>query len=118
MNFDLEPFDLKHIIDQWGGPEDELYQIILQIFIAEADDLCKLARLSLENGQRADLLRAAHTLSGAAANIGAIRLSRCSAALETLIASGDDDRLEEHLVTVEEAWLAVRAKAAMGVGGA
>lgn len=108
-------FDLAHIADQWGSPDDDIYRTVLGIFAEEGVKLCGDARGALADGQRRVLQRAAHTLKSAAANVGALHLSRCARALEEAAeTAGPTDDLASLLAEVEAAWAAVRLKIAEG----
>src|ERR1700761_8824272 len=83
MQDDVPPaFDLAHIADQWGGTDDDIYRAVLGIFAEEGTKLCSDAVTALADGRRQALERTAHTMKGAAANVGALHLSRCAQALE------------------------------------
>jgi HPt (histidine-containing phosphotransfer) domain-containing protein len=104
----LSTFDLAHINDQWGSPADDIYRTILGIFADEGVKLCASARASLATGQRDVLVRAAHTLAGAAANVGALQLAACARELQTVAEAGQNEELEPLVSRVEAAWQAVR----------
>jgi HPt (histidine-containing phosphotransfer) domain-containing protein len=103
----LSPFDLAQINHQWGSPADDIYRTILGIFAGESVKLCADARASLATGQWDVLMRAAHTLAGASANVGALHLAACARALHTAAEAGEKRELEPLLVQVEAAWRAV-----------
>jgi HPt (histidine-containing phosphotransfer) domain-containing protein len=71
-------FDLEQIAENWGGPDDPTYRIVLEIFVPETQ------RLVAEIGcaDHAALPRLAHTLRGAAINVGAKRLAAAADVLE------------------------------------
>jgi HPt (histidine-containing phosphotransfer) domain-containing protein len=101
-------FDLTHINQQWGSPADDIYLTILGIFDDEAARLCADARASLTAGRRDALVRVAHTLAGASANVGALHLAACAKALQVSAEVGHDRELEPLVARVEAAWRAVR----------
>ncbi len=107
-------FDLAQIHHRWGGPSDEIYLTILGIFAVEADALCAQARASLADGRRDTLMRVAHTLRGAAANICAIQLAERAGAAEAAALSGTAPVLEILVSDMEAAWQTVKADIAMG----
>jgi HPt (histidine-containing phosphotransfer) domain-containing protein len=108
-------FDLAYIQEQWGELSDELYRSILKIFASEAATLCVQTRVLFAEGRREELVRAAHTIKGAAANIGALRLSQSAGALETAATAGTaNEALADLLTRVEIAWDAVRAEIEAG----
>lgn len=110
----LPTFDLAHINDQWGSSADDIYQTILGIFADESVKLCAEARVRLATGQRDVLVRAAHTLAGASANVGALHLAACARDLEAAAEAGQDGELEPLVARVEAAWQAIRDGIARG----
>jgi HPt (histidine-containing phosphotransfer) domain-containing protein len=107
-------FDLAHINDQWGSPVDDIYRTILGIFAEEGVKLCADARASLATGRRDVLARAAHTLAGASANVGALHLAACARSLQASAETGKNSELEPLVARVEAAWHAVRDGIAQG----
>jgi HPt (histidine-containing phosphotransfer) domain-containing protein len=110
----LPTFDLAHINEQWGSLRDDIYRTILGIFADEGVKLCADARQSLATGRRDVLLRAAHTLAGASANVGALHLAGCARDLQAAVETGRDRELEPLVAQVEAAWQAVRDGIAQG----
>jgi HPt (histidine-containing phosphotransfer) domain-containing protein len=107
-------FDLAHIDAQWGIPRDEIYPIILGIFADEGMKLCADARISLAAGRRDALVRAAHTLAGAAANVGALHLATCARTLQAAAETGREKEIGQLVAQVQTAWQAVSACIAQG----
>lgn len=107
-------FDLAHIADQWGSPADDIYQTVLGIFAEEGTKLCDDARTALAKDQRQALERAAHTLKSAAANVGAVHLSRCARALEEAARTAEITELAPLLARIETAWAEVSLRIADG----
>jgi HPt (histidine-containing phosphotransfer) domain-containing protein len=115
MPDDTKPaFDLAHIADQWGSPADDIYWTILGIFAKEGAGLCADARAALAEGQLPALDRSAHTMKSAAANVGALHLSRCARDLEKAAGTGRHRDLAMLLARVETAWAAVSKHIAEG----
>ena len=115
MPDDMPPaFDLIHIADQWGSPADDIYWTILGIFAEEGAKLCADARAALAEGRPQALERTAHTLKSAAANVGALHLSRCARDLEAAVEAGAPPDLAPLVARVETAWQAVSARIAEG----
>jgi HPt (histidine-containing phosphotransfer) domain-containing protein len=108
MTANTDVFDLARIEAQWGAPVDDIYRVVLSIFATEGGERCAEARVSLAEGRRDALHRAAHTLAGASANVGAIHLSNCAASLEAAAKTQPEKTLGELLNQVESAWQAVR----------
>jgi HPt (histidine-containing phosphotransfer) domain-containing protein len=118
MRDDLPPaFDLQHIADQWGSPADDIYRTVLGIFADEGTKLCGDARAALDEDHRKALQRAAHTLKSAAANVGALHLSRCARELEEVAGTAEPAELAPLVTQVETAWAAVSAWIAGGGPG-
>jgi HPt (histidine-containing phosphotransfer) domain-containing protein len=103
-------FDLTHIVDQWGSPDDDIYLTVLGIFAEEGTKLCGDARAALAEGRRQALERTAHTMKSAAANVGALHLSRCARALEEVAGTAEPAELAPLVAQVETAWASVSAR--------
>ena len=117
MQDDLPPaFDLSHIADQWGSPDDDIYRAVLGIFAEEGAKLCGDARDALADDRRQALERMAHTMKSAAANVGALHLSRCAQALEAAAGTAKPAELAPLVAQVEVAWAAVSARIGEPVG--
>ena len=115
MPDDMPPaFDHAHIADQWGSPADDIYWTILDIFAEEGAKLCEDARAALSGGQLQALGRTAHTMKSAAANVGALHLSRCARELEEASQAGTLRDLAPLVARVETAWAAVSERIAEG----
>ncbi|HEX4505603.1 MAG TPA: Hpt domain-containing protein [Alphaproteobacteria bacterium] len=115
MQDDLPPaFDLAYIADQWGSSDDDIYRTVLGIFAEEGTKLCGDARDALAEDQRQALERTAHTMKSAAANVGALHLSRCARALEEAAGMGAPGDLAPLVARLETAWAAVSARIADG----
>jgi HPt (histidine-containing phosphotransfer) domain-containing protein len=71
-------FDLVQIEENWGGPDDRIYRCVLDIFVPETKSL----RSAIGCADQAALPRLAHTLRGAAINVGARRLAVAAGVLE------------------------------------
>jgi len=99
---------------QWSGMADDTRRMILGIFAEECDELCGKARAALADGDSGALARAAHTLRGAAANVGALHLAAASEALEAAATTGSTDILVELVERMTGAGEAVRAAIATG----
>lgn len=107
-------FDEAQIAEQWGSLQDDIYRTVLGIFADEGAKLCADARASLAAGRRDGLMRAAHTLAGASANVGALHLATCARALQASAEIGDNAELEALITRVETEWQTVRARIAEG----
>jgi len=107
-------FDVTFITAQWGGPADEIFRSVLELFAGEAPGLCNDARAALAEDRRADLHRAAHTMRGAAANVGAARLTNCAETLDAAALGADRETLAERLADMQSACDSVVAVIAAG----
>jgi len=97
-------FDLAQIEENWGGPDDLTYRAVLGIFVPETLRL----RAAIGCADHAALARLAHTLRGAAINVGATRLAAAAGVLEHAgpenapdAISGLDAALEATLAALE-----------------
>src|ERR1700761_1816394 len=116
MPDDLPPaFDLTYIADQWGSPHADIYRTVLGIFADEGAKLCGDARAALDEGKRQALERTAHTMKSAAANVGALHLSRCAQALEEAARTAAPSELAPLVARIEIAWAAVSARIGDGI---
>jgi HPt (histidine-containing phosphotransfer) domain-containing protein len=97
-------FDRLHIEAQWGDLADDTYQAILQIFLDEGKTICANLRSSLGANQRDAMLRSAHTIRGAASNVGALHLADCADRLEAAVENADTESLAKLVDDVEVAW--------------
>jgi two-component system sensor histidine kinase/response regulator len=88
-------FDLAQIEESWGGAHDQTYRTILGIFVPEAEALCAELAGLLEAGDMDRLQRLAHTLRGAASNVGASQLADRALALEHADAAFAASRFSE-----------------------
>jgi len=101
-------FDLVAICDQWGSTRDPAYLQVMAVFASEANELCNNLRAAHEVRQPSALRVAAHTLRGAAGNVGALTLAECAASLEASAMHMTQQELRALLVDLETAWREVR----------
>jgi len=83
--------DREDSLGRLGGDE-ELYKEVCDIFLSDSPANLEILRNSLADNQSAESIRRLHSFKGAAANIGAMKLSRVAGELEVLASSG---KLEE-----------------------
>jgi len=77
-------------LERLGKQTDEdLLGQLATLFLAEAETTVVVLRKALADGDAAALVRLAHTLRGASANLGAAELARLCATLEMDAAAGD-----------------------------
>jgi len=74
-------FDENFLLERIGGNRD-FYEEILRSFIEDTERLLSELKGYLESGEREKAERHAHSIKGAAANIGATPLSRASLRVE------------------------------------
>jgi PAS domain S-box-containing protein len=82
------PFDLTSLRERTGG-DDALLRELAALFRGESGRLLAQARAALEAGSGEELLRAAHTLKGAATNFQAVEVVRAARRLEALGRTGN-----------------------------
>lgn len=107
-------FDLGLIAENWGDPGDAGYRMILGVFGPEAQALAAEMDRALANGYRAGLEDAAHSLKGAAANVGAVQLAALAGRLEALAPLADLPMLADALALLHGAVQAVDQVLAAG----
>jgi two-component system sensor histidine kinase/response regulator len=78
--------DVDEALARLGG-RTALYLSVLKMFVANHPDTAGQMQAALREGRRAEALRLAHTLRGAAASIGARELSEAAAGIEVALAS-------------------------------
>ena len=80
-------FDRAELLERLGG-NPELLPRFLQMFITNAAETMSALRSSITNGDAMDIHRHAHTIKGAAANIGADRILACASRMDDMAKSG------------------------------
>ena len=75
--------------------DDDLLQELVDIYLAEAPALIRAIRAASAEGDAEGLERAAHSLKGSSANMGALRLASKALALEELGRAGSIDGASE-----------------------
>jgi HPt (histidine-containing phosphotransfer) domain-containing protein len=96
-------FDLSFITMQWGDVRDEVFRSVLAFFVDDVSSLSAEMHAAVAAGQMTTLLRATHTLRGAAANVGAMTLAASVAALEDAASDGLSDQLDGRLADMQAA---------------
>ena len=81
--------------------DEELAALIVARFCESTPRQIEAIRSSLDAGDAADLRLAAHSIKGAAANVGAERLRRVASALEQAAQAGDLSAARVHLAELE-----------------
>jgi HPt (histidine-containing phosphotransfer) domain-containing protein len=92
------------------GLEREVFQQLLQTYIAQSDKLVRELQLAVLAKDAAAMRQAAHTMKGASANLGAAQVTALSSQLEEIGKKGSLDgavelseRLQAAVVQVKEA---------------
>jgi len=84
----MDPRALKQLRDTLGAQADGMLPGLIERFYQDVDRLLGEARQTLEQGEVADLHRAAHTLKSTSATFGAVALSAVARELEYLAWGG------------------------------
>ncbi len=106
----LEGFDLATTLSRLDDDHQLLLRLLRQ-FLKDFSGWETSFAVALENGETNVLIRLAHTLKGTAANIGAVRVSRAAAALETALGQEgglQDKALEDCLAALDSALSCLR----------
>jgi chemotaxis protein histidine kinase CheA len=96
-------FDVAFITAQWGDPANEIFRSVLEVFAGEGPCLCIDAQAALAQDRRADVQHAAHTMRGAAANLGAARLASCAETLEAAALTADRNAIADMVADMQAA---------------
>ncbi len=100
-NIPTEILDLKAIAELIGN-DSEILKEILNLFAEDAPSQINKIRDGLDEGNIEDILRAAHTLKGAAANIIAEGVRKAAEEIEHNADEGSIDNIGEQLKDLEE----------------
>ena len=96
----------------------DLARDVLEAFLHEYPALREALRNAIELGDPWAIRNLAHTLKGAAANVGAGRVCRIAACLESEAVDGLSPRLAEGFTELDRQWVDFeRATAALRVDG-
>lgn len=98
------------LVDNWGTPDDPLYQRILGLFRAEGVRLSAAIATALATGDRPTLRHAAHTLRGAAGNVCAMILWEVAGRLDDAALTATPEALRALADATHAAWLATLAE--------
>ncbi len=104
---------LKQLRATLGKQADRMLPGLIENFYKDVDRLLDEARQALEQGQAADLRRAAHTLKSTSATFGAVVLSAVARELEYLVRDGVLEGAAGLIVRAEAEF--ARAKAALEI---
>ncbi|MEK6597305.1 MAG: Hpt domain-containing protein, partial [Gemmatimonadota bacterium] len=84
---DLPTWDRPGLVDRIGGDED-LARELGALFVEGLPELIEAVRLAVEQGDFEAMERAAHTLRGAAANVGAEAFQAAAMTIRRLAEAG------------------------------
>jgi len=105
----FDPAALQRLRGTLGKQAAAMLPSLIDDFIQEAPSLIADAWRSWEQGQTADLRRAAHTLKSSSATFGAMALSALARELEYKARDGALEQVEEFLARIDSAYLQARA---------
>ena len=97
----LNPEALAELV-ALGTGQDGFVGQLLQLYQVEAPKLIAQCRQAVEEGDPNTLRRAAHTLKGGSANVGAAAVADLAGVVEGLGANGQTDTADDHLMEIED----------------
>jgi two-component system sensor histidine kinase/response regulator len=103
---------LRHLAEAVAQPGEDLIGQLVGIFVEDSRTRFAELAAAWRRGDSAVACRAAHTIKGSAANLGASRVVLLARAIEQLCrddAACDEVALESLRVALDEAWAALRA---------
>ena len=109
---DREVLDLEALdaLRELGGEDDPgLVRELIEMFLGDAPGRLELIERGLETGDLDVVERAAHTLKGSSANIGAAQLSKICARVEDLARSKSSDELAAYAEATRRSFDRTRA---------
>jgi signal transduction histidine kinase/CheY-like chemotaxis protein/HPt (histidine-containing phosphotransfer) domain-containing protein len=98
----LDPAALADLRQMRAGGVPDVFRDLLELFRADAPPLLSAMREAVAGGDAARLKEAAHSLKGAAANLGARRMSMLCAQLETMGRNGSVEAAAGLLTEVDQ----------------
>jgi len=96
-------FDRDDLLERLGGGED-VVGIFVDKFIAAVTEHLGCLGEALLHGDEATIHFRAHTIGGTAANMGAPRIRKIAARMESLAKGGDPERLSELYAQLQQAF--------------
>ena len=91
-NSNLLIFNRAELLQRLGGKE-ELLPRFLQLFTDSTNSSLAKLQAALLTGTSDEIHRQAHSIKGAAANVGAERIQACASRLDTAAKAGDADTI-------------------------
>ena len=92
---DVPDVDTDEIIDLWGSLDDSGFLTVLAVFLIELRDRLATIDTLLGGGSRETLEREAHSIKGAASNVGAAAIRAHARRLEARAKAGTDSEIYE-----------------------
>src|SRR5579872_866889 len=89
--------DVDEIIALWGTVDDAKFLRVASVFVAELEERLPLIRQLLAIVDRVGLERQAHSIKGAASNVGATAIQAIAFKLETLSLTGSAEELAQRI---------------------
>lgn len=93
---------------QLGGPGDDLFLELVELFLEDAAGLVANLRSALQEGDIQTLERTAHTLKSSSANVGARHFAELCFEVERLGREGVFDGVEPRVAGIESEFQRVR----------
>jgi len=109
-------FDRDGFLERIGGNEAFLRKLILSYIDSSTEHLADLGE-AVGRADAAAIRRHAHTIKGAAANIGAGQLNELSAAMEAAAQAGDLAGMAPQVAALERAFALFKRAAARALKG-
>ena len=81
------------VTDLWGGLDNRGFLTVSAVFLVELRDRLKKIDSLLERGSHVPLELEAHSIKGAASNVGAVDIRDCAERLEAAAVQGSSDEL-------------------------
>lgn len=107
MSANSEILGPEKVIDKAGslerlGGDEDLYKEVCEIFVTDSKNNIERLKTVLSNKDQEDSTRRLHSLKGAAANIGGVKLSRIAGELEILAREGKLLEIEDKYEVLKE----------------
>jgi HPt (histidine-containing phosphotransfer) domain-containing protein len=110
--------EFQALVEMVGSDAPEVLVDLLDTYLVESAGLVEAIREGLDSGQTNNMLRPSHSLKSSSASIGAMRLSKLCADLESYLRGslpdlnvpGQVEQIESEFARVQEALVVERAK--------
>ncbi len=104
----LPVFDLAGVLERMMG-DQELAAAVLEAFLDDMPSQIEILKQHLKNEDASAAGRLAHSIKGAAANVGGERLRKVALAMEKAADSGDMDAVQARMTGLEAQYLLLTA---------